>query len=160
MRLCANDDTITAFLRVYDAIPPRDRESLSWEAIALKAELDLRSFLGSAILALREHSASKVKLLALSRHPDVVQARIEAALLPGGHRDRDSFDTAMGFLPTAKPSTFIGKQINAVVQDPAQMPRTEDPSEEEDDLDQLFPSASSTQEKLVNIRRRMLESGS
>lgn len=160
MRLTSNDDTIAAFLRVYDSIPVRDRESVPWEAIALKADLDARALLGSAILALQFHSASKVKLIALSRHPDVIRARIAAALTPGGHRDRDSFDTALGFLPSPKPPTFIGKAVFAGSGAEAPPPRpSASDDDEETDLDNLFPSVTEMQERLAPVRRRMLEAG-
>lgn len=152
----SNDLNVISFLEKYDAIPIGDRKYLSWEAIALAAEVDHTYLLGGAILALQSYSANAVKIIALSNHPDVMKARVEYAKLPGGHRDRDAIQTGLGFLPTAKGSTFI---IN-----PGSKPEAkddpEDPEDErESDLDHLFPSLSKTQDTLVPVRSRMLEAG-
>lgn len=150
------DPAIEAFLEKYDAVPDRDRRSLSWEAIALAADVEPASLLGGAILAIQAHAANAVKIIALSNHPEITRKRVEFGKLAGGVRDRDALDTALGFLPQAKGSTFIINPGSAV------KAKSEDDEEEsdEDNIDHLFPSLSETQEKLLPLKARLLEAGS
>ena len=154
----STDEYAQAFLEKYDSIPDRDRKSLTWEAIALAAEVSPAALLGSAILALQRRSVDIVKIIALTNHPTITESRVKFAQLPGGFKDRDAIDTALGFLPTSKGSTFI---INP------QTPKSEggevneqDEEAPESDLEYLFPSLSKTQNMLVPLRARSLESGS
>lgn len=155
----SNDLAVISFLEKYDAISERDRKSLSWEAIAIAAEVDTAHLLGGAIMALQTASSNMVKIIALSNHPKITQARVNFGLLPGGERDRAALDSALGFLPTPKGSTFIinpqggGKAVDDDDED------DESSDGKERDLDHLFPSLSKTQETLVPTTARMLESG-
>jgi len=61
---------------------------------------------------------------------------------------------ALGFLPTPKGPTFIGKAVFGSAGDKEK----EEPNEkavfdEESDIDELFPSPSETLQKLVPIRQ-------
>ncbi|HTF69011.1 MAG TPA: hypothetical protein VK638_40660, partial [Edaphobacter sp.] len=103
----SRDLNVITFLEKYDEIPERDRKSLPWEAIAVAASVEPTYLLGGAILALQAYSANIVKIIALSHHPEMISKRVEFGRLPGGGRDRDALDTALGFLPTPKGSTFI-----------------------------------------------------
>lgn len=149
----SRDESVVEFLEKYDGVPDRDRKALSWEAIALAAEVEPALLLGSAILAIQAHSANAVKIIALSNHPEITRKRVEFGKLAGGVRDRDALDTALGFLPQAKGSTFI-------INPGAKVEPKGDAEEEEDDLDHLFPSLSETQEKLLPLKARLLEAGS
>lgn len=152
----SKDINVIAFLEKYDEIPDRDRESIPWEAIAIAAHVDATYLLGGAILAIQNHSANAVKIIALSNHPALIQKRVEFGQLPGGTRDRDALDQSMGFLPTAKGATFI---INPV-KPPEAKEAPEDPDDgREGDLNHLFPSLSSTQDTLVPAKAKMLEAG-
>lgn len=169
MRFCAEDPSIASFLDKYDSIPAGDRERVSWEAIALAAGVDLRVFLGSVMLALQSQAVNQVKIIAMTSHPKITRARVKYGLLPSGEKDRTALDTAMGFLPSPKGPTFIGKAIfgsgKQNINDQGAGKGDED--EEEDgvvldadgdpDLDFLFPPSNDMQTKLIPIRQRLLE---
>lgn len=163
MRL-AQDEVISAFLRKYDTVPARDRVSLPIEAIALAAGVDINHLLGSTLIALQRQAQSLVKIIAVTSHPKITKARVVYGQMPFGERDRTALDQAMGFLPSPKGPTFIGKAIfgsgkNVMDQ---QGGERDDDSDDDDgpDLDKIFPSANTMQEKLVLIRQRMLPSSS
>ncbi len=148
---------VVAFLEKYDSIPERDRKSLSWEAIAIAADVNLDQLMGGIVFALQNHSAMLVKIMALSHHPEIIQKQIEFAKERGGEKDRSSINTALGFLPTPKGSTFIinpSKPVSSMDDEDGEDTSPEVP---EDDLEHLFPSLSKTQETLVPIQVRQLE---
>jgi hypothetical protein len=154
MRFSQHPDVLM-FLEKYDSIPARDRASLPWEAVALAAEVNLTTLLGGAVLALQAHSANTVKIIALTNHSTVTESRIRFAQLPGGFKDRDAIDTALGFLPTSKGSTFI-------INPQSKKDDHEDEAEDEDSetvLDHLFPNLKQTQETMVPLRARSLGNG-
>lgn len=169
MRFCSDDPSIQSFIEKYDSIPSGDREKLSWEAIALAAGLDSRVFLGSVMLALQSHAVNKVKIIAMTGHPEITKARVKFGKLPSGEKDRTALDTAMGFLPSPKGPTFIGKAVfgagrqNMSAQGAGQGDDDDDgpviDGDDDPDLDILFPPSNDIQQKLIPIRQRMLEDG-
>lgn len=148
----SEDENVVKFLKIYDTVPLGDALRLPWEAVMLKAGVDPTALLGAAMLAVQNHSANTVKMIALSNHSKVMRKRIEFAQLPGGHRDRDALDTILGALPSPKGPTFIGT-LN--VNKPKQSDEG-DELERESDVDHLFPSAGDMQNRLVDIRQRLL----
>ncbi len=157
MRFSSQDPAIAAFLKKYDSVPEGDQKRLPWEAIALAAKVDLRQLTGSILFALRDASVNMVKVIALSSHPLITRARVTYAQLPGGDRDRNAMDTALGFLPSPKGPTFIGKAVfgtNGSQEKEDGQPAT---FGGDDDLDDLFPSPNAMQDKLNPIRQRLLE---
>ncbi len=157
MRFSMHDETIAAFLKKYDSIPVGDRRRVPWEAIALAAKLDIHRLTGAILFALQAASVNTVKVIALTAHPGVMQKTIDFARLPGGTQDRKTLHQGLGFLPTPKGPTFIGKAIFGPGGE-----REDENSEEssvfgaDDDLDQLFPPANTMQERLAPIRQRLL----
>lgn len=151
----AEGDFIGPFLDKYDSLPIRDRQSLSFEAIALAAQINIRHLWGEIMLAIREHSVNAVKIIAVAAHPDVVRRRVEYAQTPGGYRDRDALDTMLGALPSPKGPTFINKFFAGSTQDPEA--EKEAPEELVDDLDFVFPDASEMQERVQPMRQKLLE---
>lgn len=144
MRLSA-DPSIRAFIERYDALSEPHRRILPWEAVAILAGVDIPQLLGATILALREHGANIVKVIAITNHPDTVRARIKNAKLPGGVKDRNALDTALGFLPRPKNTNIIIP--------PARQASTIDPEGEaidpdEVDTDDVFPDLGETQKML------------
>ena len=162
MRL-SPDEVIFAFLRKYDSIPVGDRERLPMEAVALAAGVDINHLLGSIMLALQAQAVNTVKIIALTAHPKITQARVAYGLLPLGERDRTALDTAMGFLPSPKAPTFIGKAIfgsgKSVMDQQGGDSDDNDAAGSEDDLDldRLFPPANLMQEKLARIRSLVVQ---
>jgi hypothetical protein len=154
------DDITAAFLKKYDAIPVGDREHLPIEAIALAAQINISHLLGSIMVSLQAQSVNAVKIIALTAHPKITEARVLYGTMPLGERDRTALDTAMGFLPSPKGPTFIGKAVFG-----SGKGRTDDDDGESmddddgPDLDKLFPPANAMQTKLTGIRQRMLPPG-
>jgi hypothetical protein len=176
MRL-SRDPVIQAFLEKYDSIPGNSRMRVPMEAVALSAGIDLHSLLGAIMFALERQAVNIVKIMAMTAHPKIVAARIRFGSLPGGHQDRTALDQAMGFLPSPKGPTFIGKAVfgsGRDTMDQQRLQRRKDddlPDDEDDmdempipasgngydyDLDKLFPPANRMQEKLALIRQRTL----
>jgi hypothetical protein len=155
----STDPIIGTFFEKYDSISEHDRNQLTLEAVCIAANVEPTHLLGSALLAIREHSVSKVKILAISNHPDLMKKRIEFAKLPGGSRDRDALDTALGFLPTSKGSTFINKIVQTGGSDKPSLDTGDDNNGKEammDDVGYAFPDASEVQNKLSPMRQRLL----
>jgi hypothetical protein len=153
MRFYAGDETIAAFLKKYDSIPAGDRERLPWEAIALSAKVDLQRLTGAILFAMQSASVNTVKVIALSSHPLIMQKTIEFAQMPGGVKDRNTMHQALGFLPSPKGPTFIGKAVFGS----AGAKENEEPAEgaifdADSDINELFPAPSTMQDRLVPIR--------
>lgn len=168
MRFFLDSPDIAAFIEKYDSIPVGDRDRVSWQAIAIAADLDIRRLLGSIGFSIKEHSMSTVKMKMISSQPLITDARIKYAQKPSGERDRTALETALEILPTAKGPTFIGKAIfggTANTGGQAALPSPDDGKDEdsiddvEPNLDVLFPPANAIQEKLIPIRQRLLERG-
>lgn len=167
MRFAADDPDIAIFLAKYDAIPAGDRDRLPWEAIAIAAGVNIKHLLGAIHLALQANSVSAVKIIAVTNHPKIIQARVKFGQLPSGEKDRTALDTAMGFLPSPKGPTFIGKAIfgaGTANSSPASAKDDDDDDSPEptaifdnDDFDNLFPPSNAMQEKLVPIRQKLLD---
>lgn len=157
----SNDLSAQHFVEKYDAVPVGDRAKLSWEAICLATEVDPSHLLGAAILALQTHSANTVRIIAVTNHPKLVRKRVEYAMLPGGDRDRNALDTAVGFLPSPKGPTFI-TQVR--VDNNKAGPDDEDDDgpdlpvddQREGDLNHLFPPVARMQEIIQPIRQKAL----
>jgi hypothetical protein len=162
----APDAIIAAFLEKYDSIRAGDRERLPIEAIALAAKLDITHLLGSIMVCLQNQAVNTVKIIAMTNHHKITEARVAYGLLPLGERDRTALDTAMGFLPSPKGPTFINKAIFGSGKAVMDQQRGSDDDEEGElvnsddiDLDRLFPPANLMQERLQAIRQRQLPSG-
>jgi hypothetical protein len=166
MRFYSEDETIAAFLKKLESIPERDRPLLRWEAIALAAGVSTKVLAGSILLAMQAASATTVKVIAFSGHPKLMEARVKYGQLPSGEKDRWAVDTALGFLPTTKGPTFIGRAIfGGSGSNLGSVPKGDDDSEDsspspsmdtDKEYDELFPSPGEIQERLVPIRQKML----
>jgi hypothetical protein len=141
----SGDPMIVAFLKQYDGVSEVDRKRLPIEAYAIAAKLDLTRLLGAIMLALREQSANKVKMIALTAHPHVTRASVKYALKENGVRDRQMVHQALGFL--APPQ---GQTINVNLpgfpgpEDGEKLIRAEDI-----DMNEVFPDLITTQRKLL-----------
>ena len=140
------------FLDKWDTIPERDRDNVTFEAVALAVDINPRHLLGEILLAMRETSASQVKMIAMSAHPKVMKARVEYALTPGGFRDRDKVDEILGAIKAPMGSTFIGKAFFGGDKEEAP-----EPEELEDDVNVVFPECEAMQEKIQPMRQKLLE---
>jgi hypothetical protein len=164
------DANIAVFLARYDALPKGDRAVLPVEAIALAAGLDIRALFGSILVSLQAQSVSLVKVICLTGHPRIAEARMKYGKQPGGSKDRQAVDQALGLLPSPGGATFIGKAVynsGKSTMDAQQQTRQiggGEPDDDEDegwsetdpDLDKIFPAANAAQQELVPIRQRTL----
>jgi hypothetical protein len=165
----APDEVITVFLKKYDSIPVGDRERLPMEAVALAAGVDINHLLGSVMVALQAQAVNTVKIIAMTAHPKITAARVRFGQMPSGEKDRAALDTAMGFLPSAKAPTFIGKAIFGSGRHAMQQQHDDDMRDDDDeelpiaaaerdpDLDKLFPPAKAMQERLARIRSLVVQ---
>lgn len=103
----SRSDVILKFLALYDSQPDKLKAIIPWEAWCIKAELSIPHILGEVILALREHSANAVRIMAITYHPNTVWTRIQQAQTPLGHRERQALDIALGMVPTPRGPTII-----------------------------------------------------
>lgn len=158
----SQQELIIQFLDKYDSISERDREGLTFEEIAISAQVDPRHLLGEIMLAMREDSVNTVKLIAVAAHPEIMRKRVEFAQQPGGFRDRDALDTMLGALPSTKGATFIGKQYFGTATpepDNPEGPVAPIVAAEElvSDVDYIFPDCEVMQEKVQGMRQKLLE---
>lgn len=145
----SGDASVQMFLRAYDEATDVDRKILPLEGFAMLAEVDIPQLLGDAIFALQRQSANIVKIIAVTNHPGTVQARVKAALKPGGYRDRNALDTALRFLPVSKGATVL---ISPLVPIDTNTVDNSDPvklNPEEVDTEDLFPNLEETQKLLT-----------
>lgn len=114
----SSEPEVARFLEAYDSplIPDEQRSNFNYEfycAASGTGPLRLLELLGAQIVRQgAQHSA----ITAALRHPEVVEATIESALLvgPDGRGDRDTLHKAVGFLPQPKGAvTNINLQANA-----------------------------------------------
>lgn len=143
MRL-STASTLVAFLDHYYQYTPQERAAVPLEAFALAFNIDTEGLLGSIIAALRQYSVSVVKVRAITGHPDMIGKQIEYARQPWGEKDRSELNKALGFTPSPKGPTFIGK----VTVNKGEITDGGGEDAEEADLDFLFPSLSETQKKI------------
>jgi hypothetical protein len=166
MRSSSDDQDLAKFLRKYDSIPIGDRNYLSWEAIAIAARVNTKHLMGSLLLAVSQHCATKSKFIVASNHPMITKKRVEFAQMIGGEKDRSALDIMAGAQQSQSGHTFIGKAWFG-----GSGAGGNKPSKDEDEptkvtaiyedstsgFDDLFPSPNETQDKLVPIRQRLLE---
>lgn len=159
----SSDPLIIRFFAKYDSLSGHDRQHLPLEAVALSAGINIVHLLGAILVALQAQSINIVKIIAVSSHPKITEARVQYGQLPFGEKDRNALDVAMGFLPSPKGPTFIGKAIFGGGQNVMMQQREADEDDEdrtlsgdELDLDRLFPPPRNMQEKLTAIRQRIL----
>ena len=156
----SDDQLAITFLDTYDSLPLTDRDRVPLEALILKSGVNPVHFLGTLFLAVRENTINRSKMIAMANHPEVMQATVEAALIPGGYRDREQLHIMTGALPSNKGVTVFQK-FSGVTPDGPQKPA--EPVQEaeivETDANYIFPDSSRMQERLSPIRQKMLESG-
>ncbi|MGA7312644.1 MAG: hypothetical protein WBX22_01615 [Silvibacterium sp.] len=158
----SSDPLIRAFFARFDSLSEHDKKHLPLEAVALAAKIDIVHLLGAILLALVAQSINIVKIIAVSHHHRITAARVRFGQLPLGEKDRTALDVAMGFLPSPKGPTFIGKAVfgSAMMQQREADEDEDDDArilrEDEIDLEKLFPSPRNMQERLLPIRLRQL----
>lgn len=98
----SKDPGVAIFLRRYDKVPQGDRAVIPIEAVAVKAGINSLTLLGAVMAAAKTKFGQQSALMAVSRHPDVLEKTIEFAQLPGGFADRRLIHESVGFLQGKK----------------------------------------------------------
>jgi hypothetical protein len=88
------------------------RRHLPLEAFCLSAHLDPTDILGPITRVAHLHGAMIGAITAAERHPEVVAASLDAAVLPDGVQDRMANLKHMGYLPSPKGSS-VNVNVNA-----------------------------------------------
>lgn len=140
---------VRQFLATYDNVSLGDRPSLPFEAIVLKSGVDAHLLIGATMACFKTLQGSKSAMLAMKHHPSVLKSRIKYAKLPGGTRDRDALDTAVGWLPSPK-----GASINLNFGTPK---AKESEDADEQDVNDLFPMITENQEQWQENRTKLLK---
>lgn len=145
----SNEPCIRQFLSAYDEASDLDKRIIPFEAFALLAKVDIPQLLGAIILSLRDQGANIVKIMLMTHHEDTVKARIRNAKKPGGVRDRNALDTALGLLPSPK-----GPTIFNVMPGVRQLSDRDSPMIEAGEIDanEMFPNLSKTQNLLTGTK--------
>lgn len=152
------------WLAYWDKLPKGDRKYLSLEAVCVGAEVETEAMLGVILASLRDRTLQKSALRAVLAHPEIMDATIFSAALPGpaGHADRKMLHSmpAIGFLPGPQGSQF---QVNLGVLNAS--PQHEQKAlgsgndDDDDDLDvsDVFPPITRVLEGWNNDRRALLK---
>jgi hypothetical protein len=154
----SEDAACSTFLDTYDSLPLDDRDRVPLEALILKSGVGATEFLGAMLLAIRENSVNRVKLIAMANHPNVMLKTVEFAQQAGGHRDREHLHTMTGALPSSKGINIFNRVINTPGQGQPQEP-VQEAEVVTSDLNYMFPDSSNTQQRLTAVRQKQLESG-
>lgn len=149
----SQEPVVTDFLKIYDSTPVCDRKQISFEAMALKAEVDFNALLGAMMFSFTAMQKQKSAMIAMDAHPGIVSATAKFAKKAKHVQDRKMLHEAVGFLPTPK-----GQSINL------NFPGSKDESPDSGDaaspeFDGLFPLITKKQEGWQADRSKMLEGG-
>lgn len=147
------EPAVAAFLEAYDSAPSEDRKHISFEAIALKAGCNVAELLGAMMFAFRSSQTQKSAMRALDAHPDLVNATILDAMVPGAVQAKKMLHEAVGFLPTPK-----GASINLNFGN-REKDEADDGEPTAPEVNELFPMITERQEKWQADRSKMLEGG-
>lgn len=114
----SSDAEVTRFLEAYDShlVPEEQRANFNYEFYCAASGLSPLRLLELLAAQIVRQGAQHSALTAALRHPEVVQATIDSALVlgPDGKGDRDTIHKAVGFLPQPKGAqTTIQIQANA-----------------------------------------------
>jgi hypothetical protein len=139
----SDDPVLKDFFERWHEWTKRERDLAPIEAFAKHFGIDCYELLKLILIALREYSATVVKVTAITGHPGVIDTQIERAMTPDGERDRAEINKAMGFTPRPKGPTFIGTLHLGKGEGDGESQKDEEP-----DLDFLFPGISETQKRL------------
>lgn len=83
------------------------RSSVPLEAYCLAAKLEPKRVLGLIFGEVYSHNEQAAGLMAAHAQPDIVRATIEAAVLPGGGRERQMMHSHSKFTPVPKTSVTV-----------------------------------------------------
>ena len=152
----SNETCAIELLTTYDSLPSGDRDRLPIEAICVKAKVSPAAVLGAALMACRTVRGQQSALIAMNRHPEVLQKTIEVALTPGGDRDRKMIHEATGFLPTPKGGSINVNLLNGIPQSGAQAQNKPKEVEDPDDFNDVFPSITGNLNHWSEDRHKLL----
>lgn len=144
-----------SFLEAWRSIPKRDLQSLSIEAVCVRASISPLALFGAIVMAARSMKAQVSALKAILAHPDVVDATVGTAKLlgPAGTADRKLLHEAIGFLPTKKG----GMEINIGFGRPAE--EKDEETDADETWDDAFPPLGDAVKEWSADKHKLLEAG-
>jgi hypothetical protein len=143
-----------AFIHALRTVPKLDLKQLSFEAMCVRARVNPIELLGAILMAAKSMKATESALKAILAHPDVVDATVETAKVPGlvGHADRKLLHEAVGFLPTKKGG---GIEINLGFGRPPE--DRDDETDADDAWDDAFPALGDEVKDWSADRHKLIE---
>lgn len=148
---------ILQFLDVWDDTPVADRKQIPFEAVALKAKVDIAELIGAYLLSFRTLQQQKSALIAMTHHPDVVEDTIEFAGRRDGISDRRMLHEAVGFLPTPRGLSITQNFANLANQPEAETEPEKVETATAPDIEDIFPMINDREEKWQQSRQKLLE---
>lgn len=151
----SNHPCAMAFTEAMRQIKKADLQLLSFEAMCVRAHVSPVELLGAILMAAKSMKATESALKAILAHPEVVDATVEMAKVPGpaGFSDRKMLHEALGFLPTKKG----GVEINFGFGRPAD--ERDEESDVDQDWDEAFPPLGEQIQEWSGDKHKMLEGG-
>ena len=81
----------------------------------MKAKVNPVYLLGAIRLAVQNHCLNRSRIIAISNHPDITNARVKYAKMAGGEKDRTAMDIYNGFLQPSRGQTVnVTQQVAAL----------------------------------------------
>lgn len=152
----SNHPCAIAFTQAVRGIKKLDMKMMSFEALCVRARVSPVELLGAILMAAKSMKATESALKAILAHPEVVDATVETAKVPGvaGHADRKILHEAVGFLPTRKGS---GIEINFGFGRPPE--ERDEETDSDADWDDAFPALGDQIQEWSREKHRLLEGG-
>lgn len=98
-----SDETeVSKFLDIYDRLSRDEKEFLEYEGICAAAGVSGKKLFGIIVAEAMATSEQQVAFISAIKTPDVIDATLEIAKQPGGHRERKLVAQASGWLPRPK----------------------------------------------------------
>lgn len=108
----SEDPDAIKFLDVWDVVDINDRDFLGFDGFSVSAGVSGKKVFGLIFSEMAATNEKMMGMLTAISMPEVIQATIDAAVMPGGFRDRKLIAQASGWLPNPRlAQTNI--QINA-----------------------------------------------
>lgn len=152
----SQEPCIQKFLATYDSIPQADRDTLPFEAIVLKSQVNVNELLGATAITYQILQSNKSALAAMRAHPEIVERTIYWGKQEKGAEDRRMLHQATRFLPTPKGQTFNFNLPNAGAPE-APTKHESINVDEEPDINECFPLITNDQNEWQTQKALMLK---
>lgn len=100
------DENAQAVQALFDSLSRTLKSKLSFDELLMRSKVDALAFVGKLSSVMYEQGIAIGNVIAAAHHPMVVGATVEAALMPGGVKDRQMLLNHHGFLPQKRGSSI------------------------------------------------------